>query len=159
MGQIGVVRPVAASAIVAASACSIWAALDDPYKPAGSTADRSGADAGRTDGGDDAAAVEASARDASRVIDAGFVPFGIASYGGTVFAIDEQSHVHVSYSDTAFTPLWEGDAGGPYFLQTNGIAASDAGVFWTVTGGIGYCAIDGSRCGAIASTTSPRAIA
>jgi len=152
--------PVALIAAVAAgaagAACSIWAALDDPYKTELP---------GFRDAGDSAqdAADDAGSRDAAvagrRVLDAGFVPYAIAVRGDTVYAADPQGGVHVAYdASAAFMPFWTGDGGDTFSLQTNGIAATAAGVFWTVSGGIHYCSVDGGACGFFPSN-APRDIA
>jgi hypothetical protein len=144
MGARLVVRLLVAAAVAASTACTLWAALDDPYKS--DTASSSAVDAG-------------DAAPPIRAIDAGFDPYAIASLGDTVFVVDPNAAVHVAYdASTSFEPFWSGDAGDT-FTTKNRIAASDAGVFWTTDKGIRYCALDGGACGLLARNTVPTAIA
>jgi hypothetical protein len=151
--------PFVAAAFSGAAACSIWAALDDPYKndPA------MGPDLvdGAADVRPEAAPVDAGT--VNRVVDAGFSPYAITAYGDTVFAVDEHGNVYAAYdapydAGTRFTPFWTGDGGDAFFVA-NGIAASASGVFWTVNSGVHYCGIDGGACGFLLSQGSPKAIA
>ena len=165
-GVVGVVRPCLAVALATASACTIWVALDDPYKRADDGSAPDSSVLVDTDGGDaadvissDAAPSDGSDRDVVRIVDAGFTAFGLAAYGESFYAVDDQAQVHVASGAGTFTDFWVGDAGGSFFLQTNELAASAAGVFWTLSTGIRYCALDGGTCGLLATSTSPRAIA
>jgi hypothetical protein len=139
---LGVARLVVAAGVAASAACSIWAALDDPYK----------ADPASSDTGGDAGP-------ANRAVDAGFVPGAIGAYGDTVYVVDDQAQVHVAYdATTTFTSFWAGDAGGVFLIQRNGVAANAAGVFWTVSTGVRYCGIDAGGCGVLPAANA-RAIA
>jgi hypothetical protein len=145
MAAVRLAPPFVAACVGLASACSIWAALDDPYKspaaPGGESA---------TDGGVEA---EAGIVDAAinRVVEAGFAPWAIAAYGDTVYAVDDHVKVHVAYdAGTSFTLFTRGDGGDSFLLDTNGIAANADGVFWTVGSGVRHCAPDGRACGLIA---------
>jgi hypothetical protein len=150
-------RPLVIVAVASATACSIWAALDNPYKIEPMA---------HPDGSDAAPSELADAGDAdappgpNRVVDAGFAPYAIAVYGDTVYAVDERVQIHAAYdAGTNFTTFWAGDGGDTFLLQANAIAASQAGVFWTVAAGVRYCAVDGGGCGFLASATTPQAIA
>jgi hypothetical protein len=150
MGSGHLVRPLFGAVIAASSACTLWAALDDPYK-SDSVGMGPPADAG----------LDAdSAPPPNRLIDAGFSPYAIAAMGDTVYVLDNQAQVHVAYdASTNFEPFWLNDAGETVSVQ-NRIAVSDAGVFWTINGGIRYCALDGGACGTLLRpATSPTAIA
>jgi len=161
MDSRGVLRPFVALTVVAATACSIWAAVDDPYK-ANTAGMAMSEDAGATSG--DSSLLldggEAGMRSMSRVVDAGFTPYGIAAFGDTVYVVDDQSQIHVAYeAGTSFTTFWSGDAGDVFFIQTNDIATSVEGVFWTVSAGIRFCSHDGGGCGFLPSSDEPKAIA
>jgi hypothetical protein len=146
MGSLGFKHAFVAAAVSASTACSIWAALDDPYKS--------------DVAGDSGAPLLEAGVDANRVVDAGFIPYAVAAHGDTVYAIDNRAQVHVAYdAGTSFVSFWQGDGG--VFIPPNGIAASGAGVFWTTTTGIRYCALDGGACGVLElpATSAPRAIA
>ena len=151
----GVARFVLATGATALAACTIWAAIDDPYKTDVASAGVMGsADADAESGVDGSADAEAESP-TNRALDAGFVPTGIGVYGDTVYAVDDQAQVHVAYdASTSFTSFWTGDAGGKVAVEKNGVAASAAGVFWTVSGGVHYCGMDGSDCGFLASTNA-----
>ncbi len=151
MAAVPLVRPLLAAAVLASSACTLWAALDDPYKSEASES----SDAGLPPV--DAAADTAEA--AGPVGHLGFVPYAIAAYGDTVYAVDRDAVVHVATdAGTSFTRFWANDA-GDIFLAANRIAASSAGVFWTVDKGIRYCALDGGACGLQPHGGSPGLIA
>jgi hypothetical protein len=145
MGARHLVRLAVAAAIAASTACTIWAAIDDPYKSDNVSPGGAGGDA---------------APPANRLIDAGFSPYAITAMGDTVFVLDNQAQVHVAYdAGTRFELFWVNDAGETVTTQ-NRIAVSDAGVFWTVNKGIRYCALDGGACGLLPRpTTTPTAIA
>jgi hypothetical protein len=145
-------RSLVAAAIATVTACSIWAALDNPYKN----------DAVGSNDGD--AAIEAGVRDAAPgrrlLIDAGFLPYAIGVHGDTVYVVDDHARIHVAYdASTNFTDFWTVDAGDTVLLQTTGIAATAAGVFWTVNAGLRYCSVDGGGCGFLPSVNPARAIA
>jgi hypothetical protein len=148
-------RSLVAAAIATVTACSIWAALDNPYK----------SDALRPNDGDASidGMAEGGVRDATpgrRLIEAGFIPYAIDVHGDTVYVVDDQARVHVAYeASTNFTDFWAGDGGDTFLLQTNGIAATAAGVFWTVNAGIRYCSVDGGGCDFLPSGNPPRAVA
>lgn len=153
------VRSIGACVAAGATACSLWAALDDPYKhDAVGPIDDAG-DSGAGAAAD--AAGEAAARDAAaarRLIDAGY--YALAAHGDTVYAVDDRAQVFVAYdAGTSFADFWTSDGGATFLLQTNGVAASAAGVFWTASDGVHHCAVDGGTCGVLPSTGSPRAIA
>jgi hypothetical protein len=136
--------------VVASTACSIWAALDDPYKGEAATA-TSDAGTGPTEAGPDVV---------NHVLDAGFVPYAIGSYGDTVYAVDDHANVHVAYEGgTTFSPFSSGGAGDLFDPSTNGIAANASGVFWTVSAGVRYCASDGGACGLFSTLQPPGKIA
>jgi hypothetical protein len=150
MRALGVARAVIAVAIATATACSIWAAIDDPYKSgsgitgAGDSSIKGPADAGNPNG-----------MFAPKVIDAGFNAFAIAAYGDNTYALEAHGQVFAAYdASTRFTSFWTGDAGGVPTIQRNGIAASASGVFWTLSNGVRYCAIDGGACGSLVSWDS-----
>ncbi len=155
MGTARVGRLTAAAATASAMACSIWAAIDDPYKN-----DKVPADAGpdsSVDGPAEASRTDAAA--VTRVVDAGLGPYAIAAHGDTVYVVDNRARVHVAYdAGTTFTPFWTGD-GGDTFLPTNRIAASADDVCWTVSNGVRYCAADGGGCGLLPSASAPTSIA
>jgi hypothetical protein len=137
------VGPIVTAILTAASACTIWAAVDDPYKSESAVA---------VDAGSEAAAV-------SHVIDAGFVPYAITAYGDNVYVVDRSATVHVAAeAGTSFTTFFEGGA-GDVFDPFNRIAASSAGVFWTIEKGIRYCALDGGACGVLPRGGVPTLIA
>jgi hypothetical protein len=145
MRAVHLVRPIALATVTAASACTIWAALDDPYKSE---------QAATVDAGSEAAAP-------GHVIDAGFVPYAVAAYGDSVYVVDDQARVHVATEGgTSFTTFFapQPDA-GEVFDPYNRIAASSAGVFWTVEKGIRYCALDGGACGLLPRGGIPTLIA
>lgn len=164
-------RTIVVTGAAAMAACTIWAAIDDPYKSevesAGVAVDGStdagnqdGADAwadADTEGGLDAAAADAHPdADAGpptiRAFDAGFVPNAIGAYGDTVYAVDHSAQVHVAYdASTIFTDFWTGDAGGVFLIERNGVAANAEGVFWTLSTGVRYCGIDAGNCGLLPS--------
>ncbi len=164
----GVARSVLALGASALAACTIWAAIDNPYKSEldasaavivdGSAVDGAAGDASPdaiAEGGVDGSADAGAARATNRVLDAGFVPSGIGSYGDTVYAVDDEAQVHVAYdASTSFTSFWTGDAGGRVLVEKNGVAASAAGVFWTVSGGVHYCGMDAGDCGFLGSTNA-----
>jgi hypothetical protein len=156
MAALGLRHALVALAVAASTACSIWAAIDDPYK-----AEATGDSGARPpDAGTDA---DAEAGAVNRVVDAGFSPYAIAAYGDTVFVVDDSAQVHVAHdAGTTFESFWTGD-GGDTFVLTNKIAASDAGVFWTVGTpagtGIRYCALDGGACGFLQRGGKPGVIA
>jgi hypothetical protein len=143
MRAVHLVRPIVAASVAAASACSLWAALDDPYKSD---------PAALVDAGNEAAA-------ASHVIDAGGAPYAVTAYGDNVYVVDDHAKVHVAVeAGTTFTTFWAGgtsDVVGP----TNRIAASSAGVFWSIVGGIRYCPLDGGACGLLPRGGTPTLIA
>jgi hypothetical protein len=142
MGAGHLVRPLVAAAIAGSTACSIWAAIDDPYKSDTVSTGDTGPDSG---GG-------------GRAVDAGFAPYAIAARGDTVYVLDDHAAVHVAYdAGTSFETFWVSDAGDTVTTK-NGIAVSDAGVFWTVDKGIRYCALDGGACG-LMTRASPAAVA
>jgi hypothetical protein len=148
MGAGHLVRPLVVVAIAGSTACSIWAAIDDPYKSDGVTGAGSPPDAGLDTG-----------TPPSRLVEAGFVPYAIASSGDTVYVVDDSASVHVAHDGgTTFAPFFSSDA-STEFLPTNRIAASDAGVFWTVSSGVRYCSPDGSGCGLLKRGSAPTAIA
>jgi hypothetical protein len=141
------------------SACSLWAALDSPYKSEAPEAVEAGAPGAGDAAAEDARpdATEAPDAAAGRVVDAGFVPFAIAAYGDTTYVLDENGRVHVAYdAGTQFTDFW---GGGDAVVIENRIAASPAGVFWTVGGGVRHCAPDGGECEELLSSDGPKAIA
>jgi hypothetical protein len=145
----GVTRLVFATAAAALAACSIWAAIDDPYKNDSASSD--GASYAAVDGSRDGGAGDA----VSRTFDAGFPPNAIGVYGDTVYAVDKEAQVHVAYdASTPFTNFWNGDAGGVSLIQRNEVAANAAGVFWTVSSGVHYCGVDGGGCGFLSSTNA-----
>ena len=145
------IRLAVAVATASLTACSIWAAIDDPYKN----------DQAPTEGPHDAsldAHVEAGPPAVSRV-DAGFIPYAIAAHGDAVYVVDNAARVHVAYdAGTQFTTFWAGD-GGDTFLPTNRIAASADNVCWTVTSGVRCCAADGGPCALLESANAPTSIA
>jgi hypothetical protein len=143
MRAVHLVRPIVAASIAAASACSLWAALDDPYKNEPAAA---------VDAGSEAAVV-------SHVLDAGFVPYAITAYGDNVYVVDKNAQVHVAAdAGTSFTTFFVTDAGDT-FDPSNRIAASSAGVFWTIVKGIRYCALDGGARGLLPRGGIPTLIA
>jgi hypothetical protein len=147
MGSFGFKYALVAAVVAASTACSIWAALDDPYKSEAA----SDAGSGSPDAGADVV---------SRVLDAGFVPYAIGSYGDTVYAVDDHASVHVAYEGgTDFSLFWTGDAGDLFDPATDGIAANASGVFWTVGRGVRYCASDGGACGFLPTMNPPKEIA
>jgi hypothetical protein len=150
---LSLARFVFALGVTALTACTIWAAIDNPYKTDRASSD--GATELLVDGSADAGE-EASA---NRAIDVGFVPNAIGSYGATIYAVDDMAQVHVAYdASTTFTNFWAGDAGGVFLIQRNGVAANAVGVFWTVSSGVHYCGVDAGNCGLLPSTNA-RAIA
>ncbi len=160
MGAGRAVRLAVAAATASASACSIWAAIDDPYKSEESAYGGRDASAdGPADGPVDANGPDAAAIAVIRVVDAGFVPYAIAARGDTVYLVDDRARVHVAYdAGTTFMPFWTGD-GGDTFLPTNRIAVSASDVYWTVSKGVRYCAADGGGCGILPSESAPTSIA
>jgi hypothetical protein len=145
MRAVHLVRPIALATITAVSACTIWAALDDPYKSEQAATVDAGSEAGAP----------------SHAIDAGFVPYAVAAYGDSVYVVDDQARVHVATEGgTSFTTFFapEPDA-GEVFDPYNRIAASSAGVFWTIEKGIRYCALDGGACGLLPRGGIPTLIA
>jgi hypothetical protein len=149
-----VIRRFAAAAAASMTGCSIWAALDDPYKS--DEAPEVSFDAGR-DATIDAPA-EAAPPATTRIVDAGFVPYAIAAHADTVYVVDNRARVHVAYdAGSKFTTFWAGD-GGDTFLPTNHIAASAERVCWTVADGVRYCEADGGDCGRLPSTSAPTLI-
>jgi hypothetical protein len=143
MRAVHLVRPGVAATVMAASACTIWAAIDDPYKSE---------QAATVDAGSEAAA--------SHQIDAGGVPYAIAAYGDSVYVVDDLANVHVAVeAGTTFTAFFAVGDAGDVFNQSNRVAASSAGVFWTVNKGIRYCALDGGDCGVLARKGTPTLIA
>jgi hypothetical protein len=142
MRAVHLVRPGVAATVMAASACTIWAAIDDPYKSEQATVDAG------------------SEAEATHEVDAGGVPYAIAAYGDSVYVVDDLANVHVAVeAGTTFTTFFaDGDA-GDVFNQSNRVAASSAGVFWTVQKGIRYCALDGGGCGLLARKGLPGLIA
>jgi hypothetical protein len=153
MRRLGVSRSLLGAAAATLTACSVWAALDDPYK----------SDAPGPGDGGDSAGDAGGPRDAAvgrRVLDAGFVPYAIAVHGDTTYAVDPLGGVHVAHdASTNFTDFWTGDGGDTFALQTNAIAATASGVFWTVSGGIHHCGVDGGGCGFLPVSGAPRAVA
>ncbi len=146
------IRLAVAAAAASGTACSIWAAIDDPYKN-----DEAPIEAGRDASNDGPA--EASPPAVTRVLDAGFVPYAIAAHGDTVYVVDNRARVHVAYdAGTRFETFWTGD-GGDTFLPTNRIAASADNVCWTLTAGVRCCPVDGGSCEHLASTSAPTLIA
>jgi hypothetical protein len=148
MRASGVARLVVAGAVVGGTACSIWAALSDPYKN----------NAMNPDGGEGGAATDTGAREGGPTrVNPGFLPYALAVYGDTVYAVDELQSVHVAFdASTSFSTFWTGDGGEIFYPHVNGIAASAAGVFWTVGAGLHHCAQDGGACGFLRmSTTGP----
>jgi hypothetical protein len=145
MRAVHLVRPTFAASITAASACTLWAAIDDPYKS------------------DQAATVDAGSEAAppGHVIDAGFVPYAVAAYGESVYVVDDQARVHVAAeAGTSFTTFFApAPDAGEVFDPYNRIAASSAGVFWTIEKGIRYCALDGGACGLLPRGGIPSLIA
>jgi hypothetical protein len=135
------------------TACSIWAALSNPYKSDSP---------GPADGNDGApgARPEAGARSGDgRAIDAGFVPFAIAASGDSVYVVDNNANIRVAYdASTQFSDFWTG-GGADFVLETNGIAATPSYVVWTVSAAVRYCAADGGVCRQLAATGSPGRIA
>lgn len=153
MRALSVARLVFATGVAALAACSIWAALDNPYKNDQVSSD--GASDSVVDGSADAGGQDVL----PRAFDAGFVPNAIGAYGDTVYAVDDQAQVHVAYdASTRFTSFWAGDGGDVFLIQRNGVAANAAGVFWTVSVGVHYCGVDAGNCGVLLSTNA-RAIA
>jgi hypothetical protein len=153
---LSVARLVFATGVAALASCSIWAALDNPYKNDPVGPDDGGAFA--VDGPAEAGGREAAG--GRRVLDAGFFPYAIAVHGDTVYAVDPQAAVHVAYdASTTFTGFWTGDGGDTFLLQTNGIAATASGVFWTESAGIRYCSADGGGCGLLPLGNAPRGVA
>jgi hypothetical protein len=145
MGALPLARVLLAAAVVASTACTLWAALDDPYK---SEATDSSSDAGL------------DVTEASAVIKPGFVPYAIAAYGDTVYVVDRNAEVHVATdAGTSFSTFFSPGDAGDVFHTTNRIAASSAGVFWTVADGIRHCALDGGDCGLLRHGGSPALIA
>jgi hypothetical protein len=150
----------------AVAGCSIWVVLDDPYKKDAAFRGDDGpaSDAAESDGStDDGSAADAGGAGdvgvGTRTLDATFVPSGIGVYADNVYVVDDGAQVHVaSGGSTRFTSFWAGDAGGTFLIQRNGIAASGAGVFWTVSSGVRYCGIDGGACGLLPAPNA-RAIA
>jgi hypothetical protein len=142
MRAVHLARPIVAASITAASACSLWAALDDPYK---------NEPAAPVDAGSEAAV--------SHVLDAGFVPYAITAYADNVYVVDKNAQVYVAAdAGTSFTTFFVTDAGDT-FDPSNRIAASSAGVFWTIVKGIRYCALDGGDCGLLPRGGTPTLIA
>lgn len=152
------IRLFAAGAAASMAGCSIWAALDDPYKSdEAPSAPEASVDPGRDATIDSPA--EAAPPAITRIVDAGFVPYAIAAHADTVYVVDDRARVHVAYdAGTKFATFWAGD-GGDTFLPTNHIAASAEHVCWTVSDGIRYCEADGGECGRLPSTTTPTWIA
>jgi hypothetical protein len=150
-------RPLVALAIAGVSACSIWAALSNPYK----TDTVSDASAGS------GAASDAGARDAKawRLVDSGISPvYAIAAYGDAVYVVGYHGEVQVAHgTNSGFSTLWMADPNEVFVPQRNGVSVSAAGVFWTVSGtvtaGIHFCALDGGACGFLPSAYMPQAIA
>ncbi len=154
MARLPVARSVVAAATAASAACTIWAAIDDPYK-----GEAVAPDGGQPPDGAADSPLDAGPGAVNHFLDAGFHPYAIASYGDTVYVVDDGARVHVAYdAGTTFETFWDGDGGGE-FITTNKIAASAAGVFWTVTKGIRYCALDGGACGFLSRTDGPTLIA
>jgi hypothetical protein len=138
MRAFGVARAIAAAAIATVMACSIWAALDDPYKSDSSI--RPPVDAGAF---------------SPRVIDAGFSAYAIAAYGDNTYALEAHGQVYAAHdASTRFSTFWTPDGGSWPQSQKNGIAASAGGVFWTLGGEVRYCALDGGGCGSLMSSDS-----
>ncbi len=167
---LSLARTFLVTGAAALAACTIWAAIDDPYKSDvesngaaidGSTdADGEGGldastDAG-SEGGLDSAHPDADAgAPTNRAFDAGFVPNAIGAYGDTVYAVDHGAQVHVAYdASTTFTDFWTGDAGGIFLIARNGVAANAEGVFWTLSTGVRYCGIDAGNCGLLPSANA-----
>ncbi len=142
MRALHLVRPIALATITAASACTIWVALDDPYKSE---------QAGSVDAGSEATAP-------GHVVDAGFAPYAITAYGDSVYVVDNHARVHVAADGGTSFAVFAGGA-GDVIEPTNRIAASRAGVFWTVDKGIRYCALDGGGCGLLPRGGVPTLIA
>jgi hypothetical protein len=152
MARLPVARPLVGAAIAASTACTLWAAIDDPYKGEAVTP------GGPIDGAADSA-IDAGADAANHILDAGFVPYAIAARGDTLYIVDNGARVHVAYdAGMTFETFWDGDAGSE-FVTANKIAASAAGVFWTVSKGVRYCALDGGACGLLPRTDGPTLIA
>ena len=144
-------RLFVAAAVAGLTACSIWAALSDPYKSDG-----------LSDGGEGGTAVDAGARDARawRLVDSGITPYAITAYGDNVYVVGPNGEIQVAHGvNSGFTTFWFGDASESFYPRVNGASASDAGVFWTVTAGIHSCALDGGACGFLPSANMPQAIA
>jgi hypothetical protein len=154
MRASGVARLAVAGAVAGGTACSIWAAISDPYK-----SDRVDAATGVPSGD---ARTDAGARGASGrpIVDSGISPYAIAAYGDSVYIVGSNGQVEVARGASAsFATFWTADGGEFFYPRTNGVSVSDAGVFWTVSTGIHYCAPDGGACGFLPSANYPRAIA
>jgi hypothetical protein len=146
---LSVARLVFSTGVAGLAACSIWAAIDDPYKNDDISSD------GASESAVDVPADAGSQVAPIRAFDAGFVPNAIGAYGDTAYAVDDQAQVHVAYDASAgFTSFWAGDAGGVILIQRNGVAANAAGVFWTVSTGVHYCGVDAGNCGFVPSTNA-----
>lgn len=147
MRASGVARLVVAMTVVGGMGCSIWAALSDPYKAEGPSV---------SDAATDAASREAGP---TRVMP-GFFPYAIAVHDDTLYVVDQAASVHVAFdASTSFSTFWRGDGGEFFYPHINGIAASGAGVFWTVVGGVHFCASDGGDCGFLSLSNAPGLIA
>jgi hypothetical protein len=86
-------------------------------------------------------------------------PYAVTAYGDNVYVVDDQAKVHVAVeAGTSFATFWAGDA-GDVVTSANRIAASSAGVFWTLVGGIRYCPLDGGACGLLQRGGTPTLIA
>jgi hypothetical protein len=143
MRVVHLVRPIVAASITAASACTIWAAIDDPYKSE---------QAATVDAGSEAAA--------NHQVDAGGLPYAIAAYGDTIYVVDDRATVHIAVAaGTSFTTFFDNADGSDVLDPANRIAASSAGVFWTIKQGIRYCALDGGGCGRLPRGGTPTLIA
>ena len=147
------------------AACSLWAAIDDPYKSDLTlVSEAGGPDATQDAGTREAAASDGGGRDAMaparRLVDAGCIPYGIAAHADTVYVVDPYGSICVAHNGSAtFDSFWISDASDTFTPQTNAIAATATGVFWTMSDGIRFCSTDGGGCGFFPLTNAPRDIA
>src|SRR4029077_18114805 len=89
MRASGVARLVVAGAVVGGTACSIWAAISDPYK-----SDRVDAATGVPSSD---ARTDAGAHQPGRpIVDSGISPYAIAAYGDSVYLVGSHGEVEVA---------------------------------------------------------------
>jgi hypothetical protein len=152
MRAVGIARLILAVIITGLTACSIWAAISDPYK-SDTTSSADVSDSGTTDTG--------ARGDTGRPqIDSGIYPYAITAYDDSVYVVGAFGQVQVARgANQNFVSFWRADGGELFYPRSNGVSASDAGLFWTVSTGIHYCALDGGACGLLPSASQPKAIA